>query len=45
MIPDIKRSRTASAHRNHLDLWVCLDELLRRLASGDTNLDALRPDN
>ncbi len=35
---------TASAHRHHLDLWAYLDDVLRCLASGESDLDTLRPD-
>jgi transposase len=34
----------ASASRHDLDLWAYLDDVLRRLAGGETNLDALLPD-
>ena len=35
---------TASAHRHHLDLWAYLDDVLRRLAGGESDFDALLPD-
>ena len=35
---------TASAHRHHLDLWAYLDDVLRRLAGGEPDLDTLLPD-
>ncbi len=35
---------TDSAHRHHLDLWAYLDDVLRRLAGGDSDLDAPLPD-
>lgn len=35
---------TASAHRHHLDLWAYLDDVLRRLAGGESDMDALLPD-
>lgn len=34
----------ASASRHHLDLWAYLDDVLRRLAGGEADLDALLPD-
>lgn len=38
-------SLVASAARHNLDLWVYLDDVLRRLAGGETDLDALLPDH
>jgi hypothetical protein len=35
---------TASAHRHNLDLWAYLDDVLRRLAGGETDLAPLLPD-
>ena len=35
---------TASAHRHHLDVWAYVDDVLRRLAGGESDLDALLPD-
>jgi len=35
---------TASAHRHNLDMWAYLDDVLRRLAGGESDLDALLPD-
>lgn len=34
----------ASASRHSLDLWAYLDDVLRRLAAGETDLDQLLPD-
>jgi transposase len=34
----------ASASRHQLDLWAYLDDVLRRLVGGETDLDALLPD-
>jgi transposase len=34
----------ASGSRHQLDLWAYLDDVLRRLAGGESNLDALLPD-
>jgi transposase len=34
----------ASATRHQLDLWAYLDDVLRKLAGGSTDLDALLPD-
>ncbi|TWU04034.1 Transposase IS66 family protein [Neorhodopirellula pilleata] len=34
---------TASAHQHNLDLWAYLEDVLRRLAGGDSDLDALLP--
>ena len=34
----------ASASRHNVDLWTYLDDVLRRLASGENDLDALLPD-
>ena len=34
---------TAIAHRHNLDLWAYLEDVLRRLAGGDSDLDALLP--
>jgi hypothetical protein len=34
----------ASAHRHDLDVWVYLRDILKRLAAGETDLDALLPD-
>lgn len=34
----------ASASRHNIDLWAYLDDVLRRLAGGETDLDALLPD-
>ena len=34
----------ASASRHQLDLWAYLDDVLRRLAGGETNLEGLLPD-
>ena len=35
---------TATPHRHDLDLWAYLDDVLRRLAGGEANLDSLLPD-
>ncbi len=35
----------ASAARHHLDLWAYVDNVLRRLAAGETDLDELLPDH
>ena len=35
---------TASAHRHHLDVWAYVDDVLRRLTGGESDLDALLPD-
>lgn len=34
----------ASAHRHHLDVWAYLQDVLKRLAEGETDLSALLPD-
>jgi transposase len=34
----------ASASRHHLDLWAYTEDVLRRLAGGEANLEALLPD-
>lgn len=34
----------ASAHRHHLDVWAYLQDILKRLAEGETDLEALLPD-
>lgn len=34
----------SSASRHSTDLWAYLDDVLRRLAGGETNLEALLPD-
>jgi transposase len=34
----------ASAHRHHLDVWAYLQNTLKRLAEGETDLNALLPD-
>ncbi|WP_162273185.1 hypothetical protein [Rubripirellula obstinata] len=35
---------TTSDHRHHLNLWAYVDDVLRRLADGDADLNALVPD-
>lgn len=35
---------TASAHRHQLSLWAYVDDVLRRLAGGKSDLDVLLPD-
>ncbi|MCD0457920.1 IS66 family transposase, partial [Roseiconus lacunae] len=35
---------TASGHRHQLDLWAYLDDVLRRLAGGENDLETLLPD-
>jgi len=35
---------TASAHRHDADLWAYLDDVLRKLAGGQADLDTLLPD-
>ncbi len=32
---------TASAHRHHLDVWAYVDDVLRRLAGGDSDLSTM----
>jgi hypothetical protein len=34
----------ASAARHHLDLWAYLDDVLRRMAGGESDLEGLLPD-
>ena len=34
----------ANAHRHHLDVWAYLQDTLKRLAEGETDLEALLPD-
>ncbi|TWU10540.1 IS66 family transposase [Allorhodopirellula heiligendammensis] len=35
---------TASAHRHNLDMWAYINDVLRRLVGGDSDLDELLPD-
>ena len=37
-------SLVSSAHRNDLDIFVCVKEVHDRLLAGETNYDVLRPD-
>ena len=40
----MKASLVSSAHRNDLDIFVYVKNVLDRLLAGETNYDALRPD-